>query len=201
VVKVLAGALALVAAACGASATPSAIDAAPPDQLGVYPPGPYGLLVGDTLADFTALGYRLSPSATDASRLAFEQIKLSEVRAANADCRCLYLNVAASWCAVCQQQQPLLVSLVAPGGSTCIVQTLMQGTTAGTSATKSDLDTWAARYHQDFPLLMPNDAATHLLGATADYPTTAVVEAATMKLLGTRNGEAPVADLAALCPP
>jgi hypothetical protein len=199
-------ALALLVAGCGGGAndTPAVVDAGPPDLAGVYPPGPYGYLVGDTLADFTAQGYRLSPYATDSSKLPFEDIRLSEVRAAAPSCRCLFFDIAAAWCKPCQMARLSLSRLGMQGGRYCLLQTLAQGTVPGPppgmDATRADLDAWTAGSAEDFPVVMPNETARQLLGTTAAFPTTVTIDTTTMKILAVSMGNDGVAALMASCP-
>src|SRR5262249_2451708 len=71
--------------------------APPPGMaLSTDPPPPYGTTPDDTIADFSAMGYRLTPQQTDPSRLPFESIRLSDLRS-NPKCRCIALVLFAAW--------------------------------------------------------------------------------------------------------
>src|SRR5579883_2387829 len=80
---------------------------------GAYPPGPYGATTGATLIDFQADGYRLTPSQTDSTKVAWSTgIDVAEYHR-NPACKCLMVTIGATWCSACQVEQPTLVKEVA----------------------------------------------------------------------------------------
>src|SRR6185369_12280769 len=85
---------------------------------GTYPPGPYGMRIGETLADFSAMGYRLTPAQTDSTKLTFENIKLSDYLTKS--CSCLAITIGARWCGACQQEQPALKTVVSQHSDLCV---------------------------------------------------------------------------------
>jgi len=170
-----------------------------------YPASPYGVAENQTLADFTASGYRLSPGHTDATQLPWaEDIKLSEFYY-NAACKCMLITIGATWCTACQQEQPAVIADVEGDPNFCVLGVLQEGLT-GATATQSDVEEWTAEYSQNFPVIQGNTKTNRLLSGTGSgtigLPYSLIVDPATMKVLQIVEGFDPQIHehAQALCP-
>jgi hypothetical protein len=156
-----------------------------------YPAGPYGNQTGDTLADFTAAGYRLSRTQTDSSMLTWDtNIKLSDFHA-NSACKCMVVTIGATWCGACQQEQPTLVSDISSDPNFCVLGILQDGPNQGTPATQTDVDNWTQQFFQNFPVVKGTTTTDNLMqgyGSTIGLPFSLIVNPTTMKVLDSVQG-------------
>ncbi len=115
-----------------ATDTTVAIDAGPDgvsDAGGGYPPGPYGLVVGDTIANLAFTSAGGSPIDLDALR---------------ADARLIVLATAASWCPTCRANAPRLDALQDTWGADgVVVVTVLYENASFLPATAADAAAWA----------------------------------------------------------
>ena len=167
----------------------------------VYPPGPYGNKIDDTLADITFKGYRLDVENTDSGSLGFEDdIKLAEYLTgagvapkASRKCKCLLITWGAGWCSACKQEQPALKMDIDGDPDFCVLNILQEGNAQGPLATKSDLDAWTQRYQQNFYVVLGSSYTKnlwkgHARNGVISLPFNFVVDAKTMKILDVVQG-------------
>jgi hypothetical protein len=161
-----------------------------------YPAGPYGGAIGDTLPDFTVLGYAMSPTQRDSTKLPFGPISLSQVRSAR-DCACMVIlfNAAGYGCSWCGIEEETLGASVVEDPSMCVFEVLgfnfdTSGGTVPQPTTRADLDQRTQTAQQPFPVGIATDSARAALSATAftAVPENLVVRASDMKLVGFIDG-------------
>jgi thiol-disulfide isomerase/thioredoxin len=165
------------------AALPPSPDLAQP----LYPLGPYGRNIGDTVEDFSFQGYRLSPAQTDSTKLPLASIDIAEIHSQPA-CKCLLLTMGAPWCTPCQDEQAFLVQAVQQDPSLCVLEMLVDGQAQGTPPTRADLDAWTQQYRENFPVGLINDRAAARLPDVTGLPTSVVIKPATMKILDVSQG-------------
>jgi len=143
--------------------------------------------IGETLADFSAMGYRLTPAQTDSTKLTFENIKLSDYLTKS--CSCLAITIGARWCGACQQEQPALKTVVSQHSDLCVLGVLQESNTNGSPAQKSDVDAWTTQFKQNFSVIQGTPTTDDLLFAnpqssgSVGLPVTVIVKPSTMKVL------------------
>ena len=172
--------------------------ARPPDLARVaYPPGPYGNLAGDTLANFTLSGYRLSPDQTDSTQLPWvSDISLEDFHA-NPGCKCLVISYSATWCGACQQEQGTLPGEVARDPGLCVLDIHIEGPVNGSGrVTRADVDQWTQRYQQDYPVVLGTPQQAQLWNGwgqnnTIGLPFNFIVQPDTMQVVDAIQGYDP----------
>jgi hypothetical protein len=186
-------------AATDATSTTDAADAADASTdapLRPYPPGPYGGAIGDTMPDFTVLGYAMSPAQRDSTRLPFGPISLSQARSAR-DCGCMVIlwNAAGYGCSWCGIEEETLGASVLEDPSMCVFEVVgfnfdVSGGTVAQPATRADLDQRTQTSQQPFPVGIATDSARSALSSTSicDVPVNFVVRPSDMKLIGFIDG-------------
>ena len=159
-----------------------------------YPAGPYGNRTGDTLANQTLPGYRLTPRETDATKLPWsESIRFSDYHN-DAQCKCLLVTWGAIWCTACRQEQPTLVNDINRDPSFCVLNILQEGARQGGTATRADVDAWTRAYRQNFHVVQGNAATRQLWnghGPSIGMPFNFIVEPRSMKLKKVVHGYTP----------
>ena len=187
------------AAALPDAAGPSlSFDAAAPPDLAQpvtpgYPPPPYGTRVCDTLYDVSGLGYRLSSEPTSgAEPRALERLHLGELHARDA-CRCVLVSLVTGWCPYCKAEQRDLITNAAADPSFCVFEVLAQNRFRDT-VEQHDLDIWTQTYHQGFPVVIGDLDLLGALPKVTGWPTNLIVDARTMRLLGTTYGDDKLSD-------
>ncbi len=185
----------------------SVADTAPPPPVGVegcaggqttvhnYPPGPYAIAVGSTVADFCLQGY----SAPDKQTLASVALHDYFDWAGTNGNPILFLSAGMTWCGPCNLEAPELTktSKAMTGQGAIIFQVLLDGPTYGVGSTENDLKAWDTQYKPPFWLVMDPDRIT------ADYfpaphPPGLLIDTKTMKVLKSMHGYETTAQLTAL---
>ena len=163
-----------------------------------YPGGPYGGDAGETLGNFVAAAYLLSPAQRDPGKLPVENVYLSDFRR----CRCLLVTVEAFWCPPCKFEQPHLVAAVERDPSICLVEILAQGAVKPHYPTLQELAIWAQTYRLNFPLIAGN-SFTRASFPNKFFPTTYVVRTDSMQIVDQLVGasEDLVSEALKHCPP
>lgn len=157
----------------------------------VYPSGPYGVAVGDVLKDDSFFGYR-NAEASEGGEL--ESFSLGDFHDPTGEkgIALLYISVSAAWCPPCQQEAralpEMIESLAQDGLKVAFFQDLYDGPTPGTSATQRDLDKWLKRYKLAFPVVVDPKGKMNAYFDRNSIPYSIVVDAKTMKILGTDAG-------------
>jgi hypothetical protein len=195
-------------------------ESAPPDtepltMTATYPAGPYSVLPGDVIKDYSFTGFanpvagstdivtiRLSdfynPHADDTSykpggpstddRL---YPKDSPYGAGNKKPRALAINVGAIWCGPCnfeaKSELPARYTKYKPLGGEFLFQ-LADGATQGTAATQKDLVNWTKKYKVDYPSTI--DKTKQLAGSfdANAYPANMIVDTRTMVIVAVVAG-------------
>lgn len=165
----------------------------------VYP-GPYGVGIGSTIANYRFFGYPRFTEGTPAQlfELAdFFNPTGDEAYPAGSPFgegtpkpRALLLDRSAVWCAPCQHEAEVVIpekrALLAPGGEFFV--TLDDGPTPGTAATQQDLTNWVTRFEINYPAVIdPNSTLSAVVGRDA-YPGNVIVRTRDMKIIKWTNG-------------
>jgi hypothetical protein len=203
----------LLACSSGSSPSPGAAGAPPTggpggDDAGMstgddasstatgYPAGPYSSGVGGILPDVHAQGYRLSPQETDSAKLPWDMnIDVAEYHR-RAQCKCLVISVAATWCGACMQEQPALIAAVQGDPGFCALGILQDGLSGGSQqpATQADVFDWTQRFHQNFYVVQGNQGTEwglilgHGSGSSVPLPFSLIVKPSTMTVVGEIDG-------------
>lgn len=171
------------------------------DSSPAYPAPPHGFGVGAVVPDFEFLGYAnpvaQAPGALQLIRFAdFYNPTGDGVYGEGAAFpvgtpkpKALLFDISAVWCPVCNQEAkdvlPDRYRQYGPDGGQFLV-VLMEGTSGYSQydpATHADLDLWAQRYDQDFPLVMdPTDQLDTLMPRNA-VPANLIIDTRTMRLV------------------
>lgn len=201
---------ACLAIACSASQPSSTVDSGAPIDSGPvaptgvegcaggqtavhnYPPGPYGINPGDTVADFCLQGY-LSPTAQTLVPMALHDYFDWAGTSGNS---ILFLSAGMTWCSPCNSealQLPKASTNVTGQGAT-IFQVLLDGPTYGVGATEEDLKAWDTKYK------LPFWEAMDPTRVTADYfptphPPGLIIDMKTMHVLAQTHGYETAAQL------
>ncbi len=192
------------ATASDASSADATLDAEGGIALLPYPPGPYGYALGDVLPDFFVMGYAMSPTQRDSTKLPFRPIKLSEVRS-TPGCSCVVI----SWLAVglncqsCSTVDQLLGAAVSSDPSVCAMEIVgfnLDAAAGGSSQvsqfdtprtpTRADLDQWTQAGREGFPVGIDtgSSAATLTTPMFTFAPQNMVVRARDARLVGVLTG-------------
>jgi hypothetical protein len=164
-----------------------------------YPAGPYGNQVGQTLADFSMEGYRLTPQQTDSSQLSWDtSIRIADfyARGQTGDCACMLITVGATWCSACQDEQPSAISDVQSDPTFCVLGILQEGQNPGVNASQSDVSAWTQSFHQNFTVVQ-GSASTEALfngwdqGGGIGLPFNLILQPKTMHVLDGIQGFSP----------
>ncbi len=185
----------------------SVADTAPPPPVGVegctggqtavhnYPPGPYGINVGQTVADFCLTGY-LAPDKLTLAPMALHDY--FDWAGTNGN-PVLFLSAGMTWCGPCNSEATQLpkVSSNMKGNGAVIFQVLLDGPTYGVGSTEPDLLAWDTKYKLPFWEAMDSDRIT------ADYfptphPPGLLIDTKTMKVLKGLHGYETSAQLTTL---
>ncbi len=177
-------ALLLAIAGCGGGGgneSPPDLLPPPPDlAIPPYPSGPYGIKEGDTLYDVTAKGYHLSRMQTDSSKLMLEDVKVSEAHF-NPACKCLVVSISAEWCPPCNAEQTPMIEALNADPSLCAFEVLLENIDKKKTQ-QADLDRWTQKYQHNFPVVLPQLAATLHLPPASALPTNLTVHPDNMKI-------------------
>lgn len=169
----------------------------PPDMAKPpYPAGPYGNMMGNTLADIALEGYRLTPTMQDSSQLTYDNtIRLSEFHN-NPSCKCLFITIGAGWCGPCQEEQSGLIADVMNDSSFCVLNVLLEGQSQTALATQQDVYTWTQQFMQDFYVVRGTQSVANQFengyGNSIGLPFNFVVDPKTMSILWQFSGYDPM---------
>lgn len=134
-------------AACGSGAEPPAICQSSGATTSTYPPGPYGISVGDRFEDF------------ELEDCDGEPVRFSDLMA---DAELVMFNVGAGWCKPCiDESETLDCDIFVPfcGRGLRVVQVLFQKED-GLPATKLFCKQWRERFGLSFPVVVDPTFAT-----------------------------------------
>lgn len=176
-----------------------------------YPPGPYGYKVGDVVPDIAAMGYNLSATQTDSTKLTFGAVRLSAWRTAHPECRCIIINITAAANdpmdpAIYLNQQKALIAAVAADPGVCVFESaalIHPASPNPPDATRADLDAWTQSVKQPWPVVLATNEVNSLLNTAGMYPLDTVVRRDTMKIQAHVVGfkaDMPLAAELAACP-
>jgi thiol-disulfide isomerase/thioredoxin len=143
---------------------------------GEYPAGPYGVAVGDTIAN---LGF------LDDTRAA---ITLGELRA-RTGVRALYVNTAAGWCTACREEQPALQAMyeeLAASGLLIVVSYFED--TEFNPATVQGAVGWRDSYSLTFPVVADPDFVLSAYYDESQTPMNMVIDADSMRIVHISTG-------------
>ncbi|HVU00997.1 MAG TPA: hypothetical protein VHE30_04565 [Polyangiaceae bacterium] len=162
-----------------------------------YPPGPYGVRVGEVTADLCFDGWRDPKGASyDTSR--FGRVCLSDFHA-DASARLLLVESCAIWCAACRaeyggdgQSHPSLSEQLAARKARGfrVLGTLFQDGDSN-PATPENAATWATAYSVDFPFVADPDHQLGLFTSANVAPFNLLLDTRTMKIVLALNGDEP----------
>jgi hypothetical protein len=164
-----------------------------------YPAGPYGNQVGQTLADFSMAGYRLTPQQTDSTQLPWDtSISIADfyAKAQSGACSCMLISVGATWCGACQDEQPSVISDVQSDPTFCVLGILQDGQNPGVNATQQDVTDWTQTFHQNFTVAQGSSRTEALFngwdsGGSIGLPFNLILQPKTMKVLDGIQGFGP----------
>jgi hypothetical protein len=158
---------------------------------------------GNIIANFSFLGYvNTDPGTPTSVQSAPTTIHLADFYdPAEKKYKILHLNVAARWCAPCNDEADELTGTppYGTGGSSvakglasdgiAVFSLLTEGTTLGTAATLSDLKTWVTGKGVDYTMgIDPEQAMLGVFFTAAAIPWNADVDARTMEILEQGEG-------------
>lgn len=157
----------------------------------VYPSGPYGVAVGDVLKDDSFFGYKNAEVSESGDLEAFSLGDFYDP-SGEKGVELLYISISAVWCPPCQQEAKALPSMIESlaqdGLKVAFFQDLYDGPTPGTSATQRDLEKWLKKYKLPFPVVVDPKGKMNAYFDRNSIPYSIVVDAKTMKILGTDAG-------------
>jgi hypothetical protein len=159
-------------------------------ETGEYPPGPFGLNVGDVFPRVKLLGYHAgqSPWTTVDAKDYFDPHGLRGING-------VYITVSAPWCSGCKlegQELPTLWTSQYKARGARIVTVLLQGA-AYEPASQATADAWIAAYRTPYDLAV-GDVATMLppkAGTTGGVglPYNYAVDPRTMRIMSIDSGD------------
>lgn len=154
------------------------------DAILSYPPGPYGVKPGATIANITWQGWR-NPVEAGHDPGKFGTISLADYYDATGDkgYRAIVLNASARWCSICKLEQSHLRAQRDEWQSKGVVfiGSLFEGTTAE-PAKASDLVAWSKTYKVDWVLVLDPNNQLGLFFDRAASPMNMVIDTRTMKI-------------------
>ena len=157
---------------CGTSGndTGSGVCGESVDRTG-YLEGPFGMQVGDTLANLSFVDSEGNPYALDT---VFQ----------DSDARLLLLSTGAGWCTACIEEQPQLqewATNYASLGLRVIMTVFEDANTA--AATVGYAATWKLQNNLTLPVLVDSEAKLSAYYDASQAPMNMIVEACTMKIV------------------
>jgi len=163
----------------------------PISSAAAYPSGPYGVAVGDVLQDATFFGYKNAEASVSGE---LESFSLSDFYDPDGEkgIDLIYVSISAAWCPPCQAEAKalpeMIESLAKDGLGVAFFQDLYEGGEVGAPGTQRDLDRWLKRYQLPFPVVIDPKAKMNAYFDRNSIPYSLVVDAKTMKILGTEAG-------------
>jgi hypothetical protein len=168
-----------------------------------YPPGPYGVEVGDVVPDLTLVGYPAPATAMVPLTIRLDDFynptghgsyPSGSPYGADALPTALVIDVGGIWCSPCDQEANTELSwrwaAMQPAGQ--ILTDLLDGPTVGMSATAAQLTAWDSKYHVEYPTAAdPTRASAVLVGgadANGSCPTNFLVRTADMRIVAISQG-------------
>ena len=176
---------------------------------GAYAPGPYGISVGSTIANYQFIGYVnaqvvsdslqgtqladfYNPHADDPTYTPEDPTQDDRLFPAGSQYgegtpkpKALVIDVASVWCGPCNQEAksvlPGLHAKYKPCGGEFLLQ-LADGPTPGIAATEQNLYNWTFKYSTDYPATID---PTYKLGALFDanaFPANMIIDTRTMTI-------------------
>lgn len=163
-----------------------------------YPPGPYGLGIGEVMPNLVLQGYRLSRTQRDSRKLPFENISLAEVRSDPA-CTCMLLvfNPSGAGCPPCVEEDLAVASLVLRDRSICAAELVPMSFDAidvdagvyATPPTRADLDFITESAREPFPVGLPTSSVfAQPFAAINAFPDMFVMKPGDMKIAAFLQG-------------
>jgi hypothetical protein len=119
-----------------------------------YPAGPYGIDVGQTLADVCLSGYA-SPTQETLVPMALHDFFDPS---GTSNHKLLFLSAGMTWCGPCNREASELSSVQVPG--VAMFQVLLDGPTYGVGSTEADLKAWDELYKLPFWVAMDPNRTT-----------------------------------------
>lgn len=161
---------------------------APKGSSAIYPAGPYGVRVGDTVADASFLGYA-SADDRELHPVSFHDFYDPD---GSKNSKVLYFSIAALWCQPCNVEAGDLGTIVedmAPKGYV-FMQMLDAGETFHSllPATEDDLNTWYDQYSLPFPIVLDPAKKLRTYFDSDGIPFSMIVATDTMKILASSSG-------------
>ena len=156
-----------------------------------YPCGPYGYIVGSTMADITLSGRKDADKNGNPLDDPFGTFTFASYHH-DATVKVLAIAIAAEWCAPCRNEQPAFVSLFAGYRAAqqpvAFVEPVVQNA-AGAPADQTVIDNWANAFSINFDIGFD---PTNTLSGYYDpqsFPTQMVVRTRDMSILYASFGE------------
>lgn len=134
-----------------------------------YPAGPYGINVGDVIANLAFVD-------PDGNPVTLADLRTDGVRA-------LYINTAAGWCTACREEQPEIQALyeARADDGLLVVVTYFEDNEFN-PAEPAEAAQWAATYALTFPVLADPEFVTSAYYDEAQTPMNLVIDVDSMRI-------------------
>ena len=155
-----------------------------------YPCGPYGVGVGDVIANATLTGRRDDNHDGRITDDPARPIQLSDYHG-DPNVKVLALFITTEWCVPCRAEQPELIGIWNRSQSmksgVAVLELLVQNTRGG-AADQTTIDTWANGYGIPFDMAFDPMGNLGRLYTTGTYPSQAVITMRDMRIRWAEHG-------------